>query len=105
MKRLLVFDENGDYIEDKIVEDNYEPQENEFVCSIDTVLAFYKPKLVNGQVVEGLTQEEIDAVRNAVKEPTPLELLQQENEQLKQQLAQVNDDLAELVEMIVSTMQ
>ncbi|MED4922890.1 hypothetical protein P9743_01115 [Anoxybacillus geothermalis] len=105
MKKVLVFDENGNYIEDKIVDDDYETQENEFACSIDTVIAFYKPKLVNGQVVEGLTQEEIDAIKNAPKEPTPIELLQQENEQLKQQLAQVNDDLVALAEMIVSTLQ
>jgi hypothetical protein len=77
MKKVLVFDENGDYIEDKIENDDYEPKVNEFACSPDTVIAFYKPKLIGGQVVEGLTQEEINELKNTPSEPSPTDLLQQ----------------------------
>ncbi|WP_346235743.1 hypothetical protein MKY04_09380 [Lysinibacillus telephonicus] len=46
-------------------------------------LGFYRAKLNGSEWEEGLTQEEIDAIVNAPTEPTELEKLQQENEQLK----------------------
>lgn len=70
MKKALVFDDTGTYIEDKIVEDDYEPTENEVVKEIDEAISFYKPILVNGEVVEGLLEEEINEIKNAPILPT-----------------------------------
>lgn len=69
MKAGLQFDENGnyvgDYLEGKPLPDNH--------TVIPTHLAegkfTYLPKLVNGEVVEGLSLEEIEDIQN-----TPMEL-------------------------------
>ncbi|MBB5325208.1 hypothetical protein HNQ34_002308 [Anoxybacillus tepidamans] len=80
MKKVLIFDINGNYVEDKIVDDEYIPQKNEFACSINTVIAFYKPKLVNGQVVEGLTQAEIDKLKGNTLEDAKARKLKELND-------------------------
>lgn len=61
MKKALVFDENGDYTKDKIVNDDYIPLENEVLVEIDTPLSFYSPKLENGDAVEGKSKADIEA--------------------------------------------
>lgn len=58
MKRLLIFDEEGFYIEDEIVHDWVRPIENQYIVNLDEEISFYKPKLVDGEIVEGKTEEE-----------------------------------------------
>ncbi|WP_400194601.1 hypothetical protein [Lysinibacillus telephonicus] len=59
-----VFDAEGNYQglyhEGVVLEDGDQIIETEIVNG-----QFHKPKLVNGEVVEGLSQEEIDAINNA----------------------------------------
>lgn len=73
----MVFDENGNYEHDKIVPDSYVASDNEFVTETTEVIAYYSPKLVNGKVVEGLTQDEIDEFKNQPRFPTEMELLKE----------------------------
>lgn len=103
MKIGLQFDENGnyvgDYLEGKPLPDNH--------TIIPTHLAegkfTYLPKLVDGEVVEALTQEEIDAIRNAPKPIAPTDAmgkqivhLELENCLLKQQNEFLGSQLIEL---------
>ena len=78
MKAGLQFDENGnyvgDYLEGKPLPDNH--------TVIPTHLAegkfTYLPKLVNGEVVEGLSLEEIEAVQNMPMELSELDKLKKD---------------------------
>lgn len=56
-KRLLIFDENGFYVEDVIVSVGYEPKDNEYLAELDEVISFNLPKLVDGELVEGKEKE------------------------------------------------
>ena len=58
MKRLLTFDDNGFYIGEEIVEYGTPLLENQYLAEINEEISFYKPKLVNGILVEGKTEEE-----------------------------------------------
>lgn len=80
-------DSNG-YLTGDILEDSgIEPQV--------TVLCpdgFYKPKWNGSAWMEGLTQSEIDAIKNAPKPKTELELLREENDSLQKQVAGTSAD-------------
>lgn len=76
---VFVFDKNGDYLPDY---NGYMELPEGCTVVENMPEGLYKPKLVNGEVVEGLTQEEIDAIRNAPQPKT----LEQELADLKQQL-------------------
>lgn len=61
MSRLLNFNENGFYIFGEDIYDVPEdtiPEENQYLATDDEVITFVKPKLVNGQIVEGKTEDE-----------------------------------------------
>lgn len=58
---------------------------------------FYKPKWDGTQWVEGLTPEEIEAIQNQPQEPTEIELLQQENADLKSRLTAAEDAILTLM--------
>lgn len=61
MKKLLNFDEEGFYIFGEDVEpvpDDTVPSKNQYLAYIDENIAFIKPRLVDGQIVEGKTEDE-----------------------------------------------
>lgn len=81
-------DSNGFLVEDILDESGITPDVT-VICPD----GFYKPKWSGTAWVEGLTQEEIDAIRNAPKPKTELELLREENDALKQRSTQNSADL------------
>ncbi|WP_342472182.1 hypothetical protein MHH70_18320 [Metasolibacillus sp. FSL H7-0170] len=105
MKRLLTFDKDGFYIGEEIVLEVVEPDENQYVADVDEVISFYNPKLVDGQVVEGLTEEEIDeSIKPLDKEPSQenrIVWLEQENKLLKLQ-NQANAERIEFMENLIT---
>lgn len=72
MKRLLHFDDEGFYVDEEIVSDGTRPNVNQYIADIDEDISFHRIKLVDGQLVEGLTPEEIAERENQVppKDPT-----------------------------------
>lgn len=76
MKRLLLFDEEGFYIREEIVQEGTEPEKNQYLADFDEVILFHKPKLVDGEIVEGLTDSELDELQNVVILPTSQEILE-----------------------------
>lgn len=92
MPRLLNFDDNGFYIfgaDIYGVPEVTQPGKNQYLAGDDEVTTFQKPKLVDGQVVEGLTEEEIAEMTNPVEQEPSQEdriaQLEQENMLLKAQ--------------------
>lgn len=63
MKRLI--DDNGYFIEDVITEET-----NNNLIEVQCPDGFYKPKWNGSAWVEGLTQAEIDAIKNQPKVPS-----------------------------------
>ena len=103
MKLIKIDKQTGLFIEDVIVSEiptiMYEDEEGNITCIPDpqyiqeTPIGFYHPKWDSEKWVEGKKQEEIDEMLNVVVEPTELDLLHQENEDLRQTLL----DLTEIV--------
>lgn len=85
MKQIFIFDESGEIFDVEIVSDSYKLKENEMDAK-DVPNGLYKPVLESGSVVEGLTQSEIDDIRN---QPQP----KSEVRQLKEQQANLVYDL------------
>lgn len=79
---IAKIDEQGLFIEDILIKDNEETPTD--CIEIPCPEGFHRPKWDGIGWVEGLTQEEIDAIKNAPKEPTETELLQQKVAQLEQ---------------------
>lgn len=95
MQKVARKDEQGFWIEDVILEDNEPiPEDCDTDCPPD---GFHWPRKVNGQWVEGLTQEEIDA-RQVPPEPSQTEILQQQVAALEQDKLNLQLALAEAVE-------
>lgn len=46
MKRILEFDIDNKYIQERIEDDNYEIQSNEYQAKLDDKLSFFMPILV-----------------------------------------------------------
>jgi len=65
-----IIDENGFFMEDAFVDEL-----TEFTIEAPCPEGFYKPKWDGSQWVEGLTQVEIDSLKNVVAEPTEAERL------------------------------
>lgn len=74
MRKVLRIDNNGFFIEDVILQDKEITPSNcvEAQCNE----GFYKPKWNGSTWMEGLTQTEIDAIKNKPIQPSQLELLQ-----------------------------
>lgn len=68
---VRVIDENGLFIEDGFVEEL-----TEFTIETPCPGGFYLPKWNGTEWVEGMTQEDIDLLKNIVVEPTVEERLQ-----------------------------
>jgi hypothetical protein len=68
MRKVLRIDSNGFYIEDVILQDGKVTPTDciEIICPD----GFYKPKWNGTEWIEGLTQAEIDAIKNVVMPPT-----------------------------------
>lgn len=76
MRKVIKVDANGLFAEDVILPDNEPTPEG--CIDIECPAGFYKPKWTGTAWVEGLTQDQIDAIQNAPTEPTEIELLQAE---------------------------
>lgn len=76
MKKILRIDTNGFFIEDILVkESDIIPDD---CIDIECSDGFYKPKWNGLEWVEGLTQIEIDAIKNIPHVKTELELLREQ---------------------------
>jgi hypothetical protein len=67
LKLGVQFDENGNFVGDFLL--GMELREGHTLFEGEIIEGFYQPKLVTGQVIEGLSQEEIDEMRN---KPQPI---------------------------------
>lgn len=80
MKKVLKIDDNGFFIEDVILE-------NEEIIPDDCVetecpQGFYKPRWDGAKWIEGLTQEEIEELKNKPIPKTEFEILKETVEEL-----------------------
>lgn len=82
-----VVDENG-FIVDSVTFEEGEEFEIQPNWISDSVPNFYKPKwdFEQEKWIEGATQEEIDEIEKQQPNPNGIDLLKQENEELKQRL-------------------
>lgn len=89
MIKVLMFDNLGNYVGEKLEDkDNYKPTENEFVQNVDEGFSFYEPRLVNGEVVEGLSKDEIESIKNKPSQKGDIQMLREENAMFMMQLAE-----------------
>lgn len=97
MKKIIRIDETGLFIEDVLIkEDELIPTD---CIEIYCPNGFYLPKWNGTEWVEGLTQDEIDALNNQPRELTEIELLQEENSKLKTRLYETEIATAETSSM------
>lgn len=80
LKQVYKIDSNGFYIEPVIIQDN-EPIPSNCVEEMP-IKGLYKPKQENGKWVEGLTLEEIEAVKNQPQPPNEIEQLKKQQADL-----------------------
>lgn len=74
MKKVLKIDNQGYFIEDVILENELVPSD---CIDIQCLDGFYKPKWNGSEWIEGLTQTEIDALKNVSIEKTEMEILKE----------------------------
>lgn len=76
--KVLVFDKKGNHLphEDFWTDGNYIPKASEKILPNEPT-TFYKPKLIDGEIVEVATQEELDERMNTPSMPTQLEIMQE----------------------------
>lgn len=103
MKRLLTFDDDGFYLEEEIVQDGTEPNENQYLAEIDEEITFYKPKLVDGKLAEGLTPEEIAELENQAPQ-TPIDPVFEKLETIEQQMQAGNITTFEVLATVYEDM-
>jgi hypothetical protein len=85
MKQVFKIDDQGFYIEPVIVKDDEELEENLIETPIPE--GFYRPRWNGNEWVEGLTNEEIEQLKQQHQpQLSEVDLLKQENEELKQRL-------------------
>lgn len=80
MRKVIKIDSNGYFVEDVILE-------SEEITPIDCIEiecheGFYKPKWNGSRWIEGLTQEEIEELKNKPVPKTELEILKETVEEL-----------------------
>lgn len=105
MKQVYMFDSEGKFIEPVII---YPDEEGNYIIPDDCTnqelpQPNWKPVFKDGKWVETITDEEL-AELSKPPEPTEIELLKKENENLKQQLAQTNNDLQGFMDFYFSTL-
>lgn len=100
MKIGLQFDENGNYVGDFLEGANLPEGHTVISTHLAEGKFTYLPRLVDGEVVEGLTQQEIDAILNTPKPVNPTDAmgeqivrLELENVALKQQNSTLGQQL------------
>jgi len=96
MRKVLRIDSNGFYIEDVILQDSKAIPSDciEIICPD----GFYKPKWDGNTWVEGLTQAEIDAIKNVPAPKTDTEVMQDTIDTLTSSLSQTSDVLNYMIE-------
>jgi len=91
MKRVSQINSEGYFIEDVILNDDDFLPENCIVTICPNGL--YKPKWGGTGWVEGLTQEEIDAIKNTPLPTNPLEVLQEKLDLANTELLSLRDTI------------
>jgi len=86
--KVMMIDENGYCIGDNQIEDEHGIPED--CIAVEVQEGLHLPKWDGEKWVEGKSQEEIDAIRNAPIQPTPLE-------QIRLEQAQSNSEMIELM--------
>jgi hypothetical protein len=76
MKKVLKIDNEGFFIEDVILQDG-ETTPNDCI-EIECPQGFYKPKWNGKEWTEGLTQNEINTIKDTIEKPTQIETLTKE---------------------------
>ena len=76
MKKAIKINENGYFLEDVIVEDDFEQTENIITVPYENV-GFYLPRWDGEKWIEGKTAEEIQAIKNQVPPKTEIEILRE----------------------------
>jgi len=99
--KVLKIDNDGFFIEDVILEEGQ-------LIPIDCIemlcpSGFYKPKWNNIEWVEGLTQEEIDIIKNRPIEKTELEILKAELIDQKERFRTMEEDSVGFQDFILET--
>jgi hypothetical protein len=97
MKQVFKIDSNGFYIEPVILQDDEKLGNNLIDIAISE--GFYRPKWYGKKWVEGLTQLEIDALRNVPQPKTEIELLKEENIQLLSRVQESENAIVMLMDM------
>lgn len=92
MKKILRIDLDGFFIEDVLIQDNGEIPTD--CIEIECPEGFYKPKWNGEEWVEGLTQEQIDEIRDTPQPKTHIEILTERNTDLENLVAQTNADFS-----------
>jgi hypothetical protein len=95
------FDNNGFYVSDFL--EGMELPLGHILFEGYIPNGLYKPRLVNNTVIEGLTEEEINFIKNTPVPLTPIEELRQENNLLKAKI-QANADRADFQEELIVEM-
>jgi hypothetical protein len=102
LTKVIRIDENGSFVEDIWI--NSEDPVPYDCIAIEVPEGLYKPRWLNGEWTEGLSQEEIDAIRN-VPVPEPIEQkaqrLESENADLREQLAATNENVESLTNALI----
>ncbi len=80
MKKVLKINEDGFFIEDVVLED--EESIPEGCIEVECPQGFYKPRWDGSMWIEGLTQEEIEELKNKPVPKTELEILKETVEEL-----------------------
>lgn len=58
MKRLLHFDDEGFYVAEELVSSSYlKSKSNEYIAELNEEIAFHRPRLIDGELVEGKTED------------------------------------------------
>jgi hypothetical protein len=87
MRQVFRYDTEGFYIEPVILQNDQEIPND---CS-DKIPSegLYKPQFVDGEWVEGMPQEEVDAIKSILPEPDTLQEIKKQQELMQQAI----DDL------------
>ncbi|MEH7503296.1 hypothetical protein V7152_15005 [Neobacillus drentensis] len=93
MKQVFKIGTDGFYIEPVIVQDGEELTAE--LIEVEIPEGFYKPKWdkVNIKWVEGLTQEEIDAIKNEPIPKSEIDFLKEQNADLNLQIIDIWETL------------
>lgn len=97
MKKVIKIDTNtGLFLEDLIVPEDYIP-DGENIVTIDPPQGLYTPKWTGTEWVEGLSDEEINIIKNQPIPKEPIEQLREDSALLMMQLAETQFENQKLI--------